>query len=41
MKGARREPYEAMKLIAATGHGPEDQIPSMGCSIKWRDNDSL
>jgi hypothetical protein len=27
---------EAMTLIAETGHGPELQTPSMGCSIKWR-----
>lgn len=33
---ARRELYEAMKLVAETGHGPRDQVPSMGCSIKWR-----
>ena len=25
----------AMKLIANTGKGPNKQIPSMGCSIKW------
>ena len=25
----------AMKLIAKTGKGPENQIPSMGCNIKW------
>ena len=25
----------AMKLIANTGKGPENQIPSMGCNIKW------
>ena len=25
----------AMKMIAKTGKGPEKQIPSMGCSIKW------
>ena len=25
----------AMKLIAKTGKGPTEQIPSMGCSIKW------
>jgi len=25
-----------MKLIAETGRGPEEQIPSMGCSIKWK-----
>ena len=37
VKGARRELVEAMKLIADTGHGPKDQIPSMGCSIKWRE----
>ncbi|MFN3938838.1 MAG: thioredoxin family protein [Gemmobacter sp.] len=33
---ARRELYEAMRLIAETGQGPREQIPSMGCSIKWR-----
>lgn len=33
---ARRELLEAMRQIAATGLGPVDQIPSMGCSIKWR-----
>lgn len=32
----RRELFEAMKAVAETGHGPEEQIPSMGCSIKWR-----
>lgn len=32
----RRELYEAMAAIAATGQGPRDQVPSMGCSIKWR-----
>ena len=26
---------KAMKLIAETGKGPQDQFPSMGCSIKW------
>ena len=31
-----RELFEAMKLIAETGRGPEQQIASMGCSIKWR-----
>lgn len=33
---AHRDLFEAMKQIALTGKGPEDQIPSMGCSIKWR-----
>ena len=26
---------KAMRLIAKTGKGPQNQIPSMGCSIKW------
>jgi AhpC/TSA family len=34
---ARRDLFEAMKEVAATGRGPKEQIPSMGCSIKWRD----
>ena len=25
----------AMKMIAKTDRGPKDQIPSMGCNIKW------
>ena len=25
----------AMKLVAESGKGPTDQIPSMGCNIKW------
>lgn len=33
---ARRELFEAMKQVAETGHGPAAQIPSMGCSIKWK-----
>jgi len=35
-EGLKRELYEAMKGVAETGHGPEHQIPSMGCSIKWK-----
>lgn len=31
-----RELYEAMKQVAETGRGPQHQVPSMGCSIKWR-----
>ncbi|HID47062.1 MAG TPA: thioredoxin family protein [Chromatiaceae bacterium] len=34
---ARRDLFEAMKQVAETGKGPEEQIPSMGCSIKWID----
>lgn len=29
------ELYKAMKQIAETGKGPNNQIPSMGCNIKW------
>ena len=32
----RRDLLEAMRQVAETGHGPEQQIPSMGCSIKWK-----
>lgn len=32
----RRELVEAMTRVAETGHGPADQVPSMGCSIKWK-----
>ncbi len=31
-----RELFEAMKRIAETGRGPRDQVPCMGCSIKWK-----
>jgi len=34
--GARRELLEAMHAIAATGEAPPGQVPSMGCSIKWK-----
>lgn len=33
----RRDLFEAMRQVATTGRGPEEQIPSMGCSIKWRE----
>lgn len=33
---AVRELYDAMVQVAETGNGPKDQIPSMGCSIKWK-----
>ena len=33
---ARRDLFEAMKQIAETARGPAEQIPSMGCSIKWK-----
>ncbi len=31
-----RELLEAMKQVAQTGQGPLKQVPSMGCSIKWK-----
>ena len=30
--------YIAMKQIAGTNKGPNEQIPSMGCGIKWLGN---
>jgi peroxiredoxin len=35
-EGVRRDLFEAMKEVAATQKGPKEQIPGMGCSIKWR-----
>jgi len=34
----KRDLVEAMTLVAKTGQGPAEQIPSMGCSIKWLAN---
>ena len=34
--GRTPELLNAMRLIAQTGQGPQEQTPSMGCSIKWR-----
>lgn len=34
---ARRDLFEGMKQVALTGKGPAEQIPSMGCSIKWKE----
>ena len=33
----RRDLFEAMVEVARSGRGPIEQIPSMGCSIKWTD----
>ena len=33
----RRDLFEGMKSVAETTKGPADQIPSMGCSIKWKE----
>lgn len=35
--GVRRDLFEGMKQVAETGKGPEKQVPSIGCSIKWRE----
>lgn len=35
-EGVRRDLFESMKLVAQTQNGPLEQIPSMGCSIKWK-----
>ncbi len=32
----KRDLFDAMKQVALSGRGPEQQIPSMGCSIKWK-----
>lgn len=32
----RRDLYEAMREVAQTGKGPADQVASIGCSIKWK-----
>lgn len=32
----RRDLFEAMKQVVQTGRGPKEQVPSMGCSIKWK-----
>jgi len=32
----QRELFWAMMEIAKSGKGPPEQIPSMGCSIKWK-----
>jgi len=34
--GYTHDLLEAMRQVAETGTGPERQIPSMGCSIKWK-----
>ena len=34
----KRDLFDAMKQVSQTGHGPKQQIASMGCSIKWKGN---
>lgn len=33
---SRRELYDAMRQVADTGQGPREQMPAIGCSIKWK-----
>jgi peroxiredoxin len=35
-EGVPRDLFEAMRLVALGGKGPLQQIPSIGCSIKWK-----
>ena len=37
-EGVRRDLFEGMKQVATKGEGPSEQIPSMGCSIKWKES---
>ena len=32
----KRDLFLAMQQVAETGQGPREQIPSIGCSIKWK-----
>ena len=36
IRNGQSDLYKAMKQIAETNYGPKDQIPSAGCSIKWK-----
>ena len=36
MPNAKKELLEAMLQVAKNGKGPKEQIPSIGCSIKWK-----
>jgi peroxiredoxin len=34
--GAARDLFDAMVSVVCIGHGPENQLASMGCSVKWK-----
>ena len=38
VQGGESDLLNAMKMIAKTGQGPKEQVPSMGCNIKWFKN---
>ena len=35
LRNSESDLLKAMNLVIKTGKGPKDQIPSMGCNIKW------
>ena len=35
VRNSESDLLKAMKMVAKTDKGPEEQTPSMGCSIKW------
>ena len=35
-KDRKRELFNGMVMVAETQQGPAEQLPSIGCSIKWR-----
>jgi len=35
VRNSESDLLKAMRLIVQTGKGPKEQIPSMGCNIKW------
>ena len=34
-EGVRRDLFEAMRQVGSSGQGPAQQMPGIGCSIKW------
>ena len=38
IQGGESDLLNAMKMIANTDGGPKEQVPSMGCNIKWFNN---
>ena len=38
VRGGESDLFRAMRQISETGKGPKEQIPSLGCSIKWLDS---
>ena len=38
VQGGESDLLNAMKMIAKTDKGPKEQVPSMGCNIKWFKN---